>query len=699
MTITTEYTGPKLFPGDTINTNYIKVYVNGSLITTEEADPGHHTYTLYNFRGSKLVNSDGTTTLKVYVCRPTGTGDYDIQTVSVDLSEYILTPVLKAKYKGPDISLGKNYNVNDVEVYIDYGDGTVKILDATQYTLSSNTLINHTGPNSFSAVYTGTEHISWYTAEYIVNGYREILEVNCKYIGPSIYVYHNYNINNVIVTLFYKDSPAIPVNVPISKCLTNPDLCITKNGNNTFYLTYTHNEQYVESKTFKLGYIVPGIGIDSIKAQYNGPDIFVNHEYSLNDVTVNLIYLDGYTTILANDKCIFNPDKKIYNAYDNIYEVTFIDNDNNKYTAEYHITGIIIINVTAEYIGPDILICDPFDKADVVIKAYTSNNKIIDIHPTECIFTDLYIYSIGDNIKYLEYTDTTNKYWLVSFIVTGIKRPIEINAAYTGDFKFLNEYVDKSEVDVYVTYLVGEFKTEEEKLDESDWYFVTFPQVSETNDGRFTVAYDEHNIHLTDIINVPWMKVEDFRLRAWYEGPPIEVGKKYEYDDVRVFFIWKNGDQRLLKYTDLSFSGALVEKEGDNWYTVTYHHDKYVFKQSYPVPGYIPKVYPDVDFRVIYVDVKHNFEETDYTEKFREKFTVDDTFIISWKQFLVEVNELMLYGLYILTAPKLCGLSNKYDQDWEVLCINKTTLKANIMKTYLKEEDLPWQEQNQLEQQ
>ena len=109
--------------------------------------------------------------------------------------------------------------------------------------------------------------------------------------------------------------------------------------------------------------------------------------------------------------------------------------------------------------------------------------------------------------------------------------------------------------------------------------------------------------------------------------------------------------------------------------------------------------YPNVDFKVIYVDVKHNFKETDFTEKFKEKFTVNDTFIISWKQFLVEVNELMLYGLYILTAPKLCGLSNKYDQDWEVLCINKTTLKANIMKTYLKEEDLPWQEQNQLEQQ
>lgn len=109
--------------------------------------------------------------------------------------------------------------------------------------------------------------------------------------------------------------------------------------------------------------------------------------------------------------------------------------------------------------------------------------------------------------------------------------------------------------------------------------------------------------------------------------------------------------------------------------------------------------YPNVDFKVIYIDVKHNFKEIDFTEKFKEKFTVNDTFIISWKQFLVEVNELMLYGLYILTAPKLCGLSNKYCQDWEVLCINKTTLKANIIKTYLKEEDLPWQEQNQLEQQ
>ena len=74
-------------------------------------------------------------------------------------------------------------------------------------------------------------------------------------------------------------------------------------------------------------------------------------------------------------------------------------------------------------------------------------------------------------------------------------------------------------------------------------------------------------------------------------------------------------------------------------------------------------------------------------DKFKEIFTIYDVFLISWKQFLTEVNNLGKYGKYILTAPKLCGLSNEYDQDWNVLCIDKNTLKATIIKTYYKEEE------------
>ena len=153
-----------------------------------------------------------------------------------------------------------------------------------------------------------------------------------------------------------------------------------------------------------------------------------------------------------------------------------------------------------------------------------------------------------------------------------------------------------------------------------------------------------------------------------------------------VLLVYKNGNRRRLKPYDVIFSDQVVHINGWNFYTVYYKTDLIILKQWYAVPGYIPIVYKKHDFKVIYVDVKNNFEETDYTEEFKEKFTYMNFFCINWKRFLDKVNELQKYGLYIMTAPKLCGLSNRWDQDWDVLCLTDHTLKANIVYTYLEEE-------------
>ena len=201
-----------------------------------------------------------------------------------------------------------------------------------------------------------------------------------------------------------------------------------------------------------------------------------------------------------------------------------------------------------------------------------------------------------------------------------------------------------------------------------------------SNDGIITIQYKS----LDTNIKIPFIENTDLHINAWYEGFDVEVGHQFEKDNVVIMLITPNGDQKRLDYTKVQFSNTVVEKEGWNWYTITYHNEYKTYKQNFAVKGYIPIKYPDLDFKVKYID--KNNQEIDYTEKFKEQFTFDDVLVISWDKFLVEVNELMLYGLYILTAPKLTGLSNEYDQDWEVLCMNKTTLKANIIKTYFKED-------------
>lgn len=353
-----------------------------------------------------------------------------------------------------------------------------------------------------------------------------------------------------------------------------------------------------------------------------------------------------------------------------------------------------ILSINAKYNGKAIPITESFDIQNITVTANMSDNTIKNIDIKDCtLISDLYIHSVGDNIKYFQYYDKQLKItWDFNINIPGIIKLISLKAIYIGSIKKEGERIDKSELKVILEY-ENDYGVHTRELNVEEWTFLSIPVAMYSNDGIISVQYETLDANVI----IPFIPNNDIHINVWYEGLDVQVGKSFELDNVVIMLIIPNGDQKRLKYTQVQFSNTIVEKEGWNWYTITYHNEYQTYIQEFAVKGYIPIEYPNLEFKVLYID--KNNHETDYTEKFREKFTVDDIFIISWKQFLVEVNELMLYGLYILTAPKLCGLSNKYDQDWEVLCINKTTLKANIMKTYLKEEDLPWQEQNQLEQQ
>lgn len=180
-------------------------------------------------------------------------------------------------------------------------------------------------------------------------------------------------------------------------------------------------------------------------------------------------------------------------------------------------------------------------------------------------------------------------------------------------------------------------------------------------------------------------------INVWYEGLDVKVGEQFEKDNVVIMLILPNGDEERINCKNAQFLNTVVEKEGINWYTVICYINHTIYQRKFSVNGYIPVEHPDLDFSVYYID-KHN-QKIDYTGKFKDKFTFDGVFIITWEKFLEEVNSLNKYGLYILTAPKLTGLSNQYDQEWEVICKDKYTLKANVSKTYREEEDLSWQEQ------
>lgn len=343
-----------------------------------------------------------------------------------------------------------------------------------------------------------------------------------------------------------------------------------------------------------------------------------------------------------------------------------------------------VLELTVEYTGLDIPISDSFNGYDLLIKAHMSDNTIKTIAPNDCIIkdNDYTITRVGDNIKTLLYEDSLLKVtWSVDFIVTGIPKLLSVEGYYKGERHIIGDRIYSDEIVVYATFLTEIDKEEQKELESNEWYFIDLPIITEVNNGIFRIQYKDQIIQ----ISVPYDNTTSLRLNVWYEGAKIEVGKTYDPNNVVIYAVYPDGNRKRIDNRLCQFSSYAVEEEGWNWFTVFYSSGSETAKQEFPVPGIIYKDYIDLDFKVLYID-DITKEEIDLTKGFKEALTIDEILYLSWSVFLTTVNQIKKYGLYIVTVPKSCGLSNQYDTDWEVLCINETTLKATIKKIYNEEE-------------
>jgi len=343
----------------------------------------------------------------------------------------------------------------------------------------------------------------------------------------------------------------------------------------------------------------------------------------------------------------------------------------------------IIIGFTAFYSGPPVPITDNLDFMELTVTAHMSDgSKIID-GIDDCIINQIDIDTIGENIRTVTYNDLSlGVVWVAEFIVIGIPKLLFIQSRYTSYKRIIGDRILPSEVSVTGTYLTELDKQEEVKLTEDQWYFADIPIITESNNGIITIGYNG----CTSTITVLYETTTFLQLNVWYEGDKIEVGSSYSPENLAIYLVYpEEPDKIRITYKECTISSYEVTKEGWNWFTATYNYELKKVKQWFPVLGIVSKQYINLDFKVLYID-EITKQETDYTDTFKLAMTIQDTLFISWEIFLAKVNELALYGLYILTAPRGKGLSNQHDTDWEVLCIDDTTLKASI-KHFYKEED------------
>lgn len=350
-----------------------------------------------------------------------------------------------------------------------------------------------------------------------------------------------------------------------------------------------------------------------------------------------------------------------------------------------------IVSITTIYTGLDIEITDEYNPKDLLITAEMSNGTTLNISPQDCIFEYCQITQTGENLKTGVYIDPATKTsWPLEFIVIGIPKLLSLEAKYIGEIKTLGDRIFAEEVRAEGVFLIAIDTTETRVLTSDEWFFIDLPVVTEGNEGNIRIGYRL----LEAIMIVPYTVHETIWLNAWYEGLPIEVGNAYDPNNVVVFLVYPSGHRIKLNWRDCVINSYDVTEEGWNWFTITYTIEFKKIKQQFPVKGIIYKNYVDLDFKVLYISNRYNNQTEDLTEVFEDYMKFEDVMVVDWSHFLTAVNALQKYGTYIVTVPKLSGLSNQYDTEWTVLCINETTLKAHISKIYNEEEEDNGEETN-----
>ena len=111
---------------------------------------------------------------------------------------------------------------------------------------------------------------------------------------------------------------------------------MTANKQNTFMAMYEDKSQ---DKVFQASFNVMGyIPVESISAEYHGPDIKVGSDYKKDDVIVTIHFSDGTKSQETKD---FELDSmRVSQVGENSYTVTYTDGYGTKYKATIIVKGI-----------------------------------------------------------------------------------------------------------------------------------------------------------------------------------------------------------------------------------------------------------------------------------------------------------------------------------------------------------------------
>lgn len=520
----------------------VKVYYTANSFNKQfdPVDPDDVISTTENVIGEDLmITKVGTNTFNIQLnADKTINADVDIEGI-----DFVNT--LTAKYTGPNIYIGENYNKDDVEVIATYESTKTETVPSTNWTESA-LLVENVGDNTYTATYKGQ------SADYTVTGYKEAA-ITAKYNGDPVKLNSDYEKSDVTVTLFYTDNSS----KDMGNNWTENSLTVTKLGLNEYTATVIEN-----GNTLTDTYQVTGIDdADHLEAKYVGNDVYVSENYDKDKVEVKMVYLSGKKVPIPKNEWT-EDSLTVTKTGDNVFTAT-----KDGKTAEFVVTGYKEQEIVADYNGSDIKLGEEYKKKDVTVKVIYTNHTEKTLAKDEWTESSLIVNNLGSNEYTATYKDLTDTY-----TVNGIDHEVSLKAEYAGPNIYIGKTYDKNKVTVTAVYKSGK----EVRIPSNIW---TENSLLVEKDGvnNFKASYNG----MTADYKVTGFK-EGCHLEAKYTGKDIYVSEKYNKKDVIVTKVYNSGKTEVLSDDEWTESSLIVTKTGENIFTAKTKD----LETSYIVTGY-----------------------------------------------------------------------------------------------------------------
>lgn len=224
-----------------------------------------------------------------------------------------------------------------------------------------------------------------------------------------------------------------------------------------------------------------------------------------------------------------------------------------------------------------------------------------------------------------------------------------ITAIYHGQSLTINDLPKYTDINVYT---IHQINNEQILVQELAWVYERI--IIKDNSFVFTIKHNSFYYDLT----VPITGDQPSGLHAFYLGPPVLIGRKYDTGKLYVDLLLKDGTIKVLRPEECIISDTIVNYEKNNIYDIEYQG----LKDKFFVYGYQLKNTKDIDFKIFLIH--DNGYEEDLTDMFYD--SLFDTILNKVYVNINKLNNTLFTATYRLFLPKNTGMYQKYATEWTV---------------------------------